>query len=116
MLDYAPSNRDGRPLRPVLIVLLEPSTGTGPGHNETTFEKGLALASRCAQNLCQMARVRLPESIGELAIVVTLAGTPAVTNGRRGQNKIFVACRDMEHAKEVEQKIREAKPGTEVWL
>jgi len=63
-----------------------------------------------------MARVRLPQTIGELVIVITLAGTPAVTNGRRGKNKLFVPCRDHEHAKEVEQKIREAKPGTEVWL
>jgi len=63
-----------------------------------------------------MVRVRLPKTIGELVIVVTLAGTPAVTNGRRGQNKVFVPCRDMDHAKEVEGKIREAKPAIEIWL
>jgi hypothetical protein len=63
-----------------------------------------------------MARVLLPDIVGELRIVVTRAGTPAVTNGRRGKSKIFVPCRDYEHAREVELKIREAEPGTEVWL
>jgi hypothetical protein len=78
-------------------------------------QRRLALAS-VADKLVHMARVRLPETIGELVIVVTLAGTPAVTNGRRGQNKVFVPCRDMDHAKEVERKIQEAKPGTEIWV
>jgi len=63
-----------------------------------------------------MPRVRLPEIVGDLTIVITLAGTPAVTNGRKGKNKIFVPCRDDEHAREVVRKIREAKPGTEIWL
>jgi hypothetical protein len=58
-----------------------------------------------------MPRVRLPEIVGELAIVVTRAGTPAVTNGRKGKNKIFAACRDDEHAKEVVRSIRDAKAG-----
>jgi hypothetical protein len=60
--------------------------------------------------------VRLPEIVGDLVIIVTRAGTPAVTNGRKGRNKILVPCRDHEHAEEVVRKTRDAEPGTEVWL
>lgn len=74
------------------------------------------LGACCACRLCAMSRVRLPEIVGDLAIVVTRAGTPAVTNGRTGKNKIFIPCRDHEHAKDVVRKIREAKPGAEILL
>ena len=81
------------------------------------FAQRLALPSIwVASRLSAMPRVRLPEIVGELTIVVTRAGTPAVTNGRKGKNKIFVACRDHEHAEEVVRKIREAKAGTEILL
>lgn len=74
------------------------------------------LAPCRAYRLISMPRVRLPEIADDLAIVVTRAGTPAVTNGRTGKNKIFIPCRDHEHAKDVVRKIREAKPGAEVLL
>jgi hypothetical protein len=79
------------------------------------FAKALARALPWGQTV-SMPRVRIPEIVGDLAIVVTRAGTPAVTNGRTGKNKVFIPCRDHEHAKDVVRKIREAKPGVEILL
>jgi len=63
-----------------------------------------------------MARFRVPKAVGHLSIVATRARTYAVSNGVRGKNKVFIPCRDIEHAREVVRRLLEAVPGAEVWL
>ncbi len=39
-----------------------------------------------------------------------------IWNGKKSSGSIIIPCRDMEHAKEVMEKLKQVKGGGELWL
>jgi hypothetical protein len=62
-----------------------------------------------------LARYRIPKTVGEVEIISSKIGTPLITNHTNGKNKILIPCRDWEHAEEVLRKIKSLKKGGDVW-
>ncbi|WJN58149.1 hypothetical protein [Pseudomonas sp. SO81] len=63
-----------------------------------------------------MARVRLPKNLGDCEIITTKAGSPAIWNRKSGKNRFLVACRNLEEAEQVLQRIKESDKQEEIWL
>lgn len=63
-----------------------------------------------------MARVRLPKNLGDCEIITTKAGSPAVWNRKSGKNRFLLACRNIEEAEKVLQKIRANDGQEDIWL
>ena len=63
-----------------------------------------------------MPRIRIPDNVGECEIVVAMAGNYAVSNGKTGKNRLWIVCRDRQHAEEVLRRIKERDHDGEIWL
>ena len=53
-----------------------------------------------------MATYEIPKSAGtKFWTIRSLAGTPIVTNGRTGKDRVFIPCKDMRKAEAVIRKL-----------
>ncbi len=63
-----------------------------------------------------MARISIPNDLGECEIIIARAGNYAVWNRKTGKNKFWVVCRDRAHAEEVLRKLKERDHDGELWV
>jgi len=63
-----------------------------------------------------VARVRLPKNLGDCEIIITKASSPAVWNRKSDKNRFLLACRNIEEAEKVLQKIRTNDGQEDIWL
>lgn len=63
-----------------------------------------------------MARIQIPDNVGECIIIVAKAGNYAVTNSKTGKNKLFIPCRDKEQAEKILQQLNEKDHHGEIWV
>ncbi|WP_187805037.1 hypothetical protein [Aquipseudomonas alcaligenes] len=63
-----------------------------------------------------MARIQIPDNLGECEIIIAKAGHFAVWNHKSGKNRFMVACKSKEQAELLLKKLKEKDHNGEVWL
>lgn len=63
-----------------------------------------------------MARYQIPKDVGEVEVVLTMAGIYAVWNRKSGRNGLRIPCRDRTQAEEICRRIRERDHDGEIWV
>lgn len=63
-----------------------------------------------------MSKYQISKDVGQFEIKNSRAGTPLIMNNKKGKNKVMIPCRDMDHAKDILEKLKQLKGGGEIWI
>jgi hypothetical protein len=63
-----------------------------------------------------MPRYQIPKNVGEVEVVLTMAGTYAVFSKKSGRHGLRIPCRDRTQAEEICRRIREKDHAGEIWV
>ena len=63
-----------------------------------------------------MPRYIIPATVEKMRVLVTMAGTYAAWDGKKGRGGLVIPCRDKAHAEEVCRRINAGEHNGEVWI